>query len=67
MLFGEESKRSKKRKISSLKKISTYKKKFLAGNLRKIKYGILKQALKQKNTDVFLSYNLLIEEKVKCF
>ena len=33
------------------------------------KFGIngLRQALKQKNKDVFPSNNLLIEEKAKCF
>ena len=36
-------------------------------NLSKIKYGILRQVLKQKNINVFPSNNLLIEEKTKCF
>ena len=35
-------------------------------NLSKIKYHILRQALKQKNIDVLPSYNISIEEDVKC-
>ena len=36
-------------------------------NLSKIKYCILRQALKQNNIYVFTSYNLLIEKKTKRF